>query len=370
MKLLYFSRGYTTHDRRYLQGFVESGYSVSYLRLLGERLDSRNVPDGVNCIEWVGDRLSLVTPLDYLRRYFALRRIIGGLCPQVILAGPIQTSAFLVALTGYSPLVSMSWGSDILVDANVNGLSRKITRYTLARSKGVLGDCKAVRDGIQAFATLPDDRIVTFPWGVDLERFRPHPSRLSLCKDLGWTGRPVLISTRTWEPLYAVDVLVRAFATVQKTHPETRLILLGDGSQGPQIHSLISRLNLTDFVHVPGRVDYALLPEYLCLADIYVSAALSDGTSISLIEAMACGLPVIVTDGFGNNEWVTPRENGWLVPGHDAMALAAVINEALADPLRLEQMKHANLTVACNRADWRKNFPQLLTLFGRLTGES
>jgi glycosyltransferase involved in cell wall biosynthesis len=207
-----------------------------------------------------------------------------------------------------------------------------------------------------------DDRIVTFPWGIDLRHFTPRPSALSLRRDLGWTDNPIVISTRTWEPTYAIDVLVRAFGLVRKRHPEARLLLLGDGSQGPMIHSLISELNLTDIVYAPGRITYELLPDYFCLADIYVSSALSDGTSVSMLEAMACGLPVVVTNAYGNLEWVKPGENGWLVAPGDAVVLADALNEALADPLRVTNIKRANIELTRIRADWNKNFLQLLEL--------
>lgn len=362
LNLLYFSRGYTTHDRRFLQSFVEAGYQVSYLRLLDERLDARALPQDVTLISWVGDSRPLKTPFDYFVRYIALRQILLNVCPQVVLAGPVQTSAFLVALAGYKPLVTMSWGSDLLVEANRNLWTRAVTRYTLYRSQGALGDCQAVRDKIHNFSPLLDDRIVTFPWGVDLRHFASHPSALSLRHDLGWIDNPIVISTRTWEPIYAIDVLVRAFALVHKHHPAARLLLLGDGSQGPIIQDLISDLDLTDIIYAPGRIPYELLPDYFCLANIYVSSALSDGTSVSLLEAMACGLPVVVTNGYGNLEWVESGKNGWLVRPGDTIALADALNEAMADQSRLAKMKQINIELARSRADWNNNFPQLLKL--------
>lgn len=368
LNLLYFSSGYTTHDRRYLQSFVDAGYRVSYLRLLGERLDNRPLPEGVCPIAWLGDDRPLDTLVDYFVRYAALRRIVAELHPQVVLAGPVQTSAFLVALTAYSPLVTMSWGSDLLVDASRSVVMRHITRFTLHRSAGVLGDCQAVRDKIHSFAPLADNLIVTFPWGIDLERFVPGSSALSLRQNLGWIDKTVLISTRTWEPIYAIDVLVRAFAWVHERHPKARLLLLGEGSQAPIIRRLISQLNLTDCIHAPGWISYELVPEYFRMADVYVSSALSDGTSISLLEAMACGLPVVVTNNHGNLEWVKPGENGWLVVPGDYVSLADALDKALTDPSRLAKMKQANSASARAKADWNRNFPRLLQLLQEVAG--
>ena len=370
LKVLYFSRGYTTHDRRYLQSLVDVGYQISYLRLLNEQLDSRPLPERVHPIPWVGETRSFDTPFGYLSRYISLQRILSDIRPQIVIAGPVQSSAFLVALTGYKPLVTMSWGSDVLIEANRSVWMRKITHYTLKRSAAVISDCRAVREKICGFIPFKEDRIVTFPWGIDLDSFVPRVSRLSLRQELGWTHNPILISTRTWEPLYAIDVLVSAYAIVHQRQPKARLILLGDGSQGPVIRALISQLNLNDYIYAPGRVSYELLPDYFCLADVYVSSALSDGTSISLLEAMACGLPVVVTNSDGNREWVKPGQNGWLVKPGDYAELANALDEALADPFRRAEMKAANTSLAQNKADWKKNFPQLLQLLQRATGSS
>ncbi len=223
LNLLYFSRGYTTHDRRFLQSFVDAGYKVSFLRLLNEQLDVRVLPEGVASIDWVGNTRPLKTPLDYLVRYVALRQILSEISPQVVLAGPVQSCALLVALAGYKPLVTMSWGSDLLVDANRSLWMRAATRYALHSSAGAFGDCQSVRDEIHAFSPLLNDRIVIFPWGIDLRHFSPNRSALSLRSDIGWTDNPIVISTRTWEPIYAIDVLVRAFALVHRSHPEARL---------------------------------------------------------------------------------------------------------------------------------------------------
>jgi glycosyltransferase involved in cell wall biosynthesis len=130
---------------------------------------------------------------------------------------------------------------------------------------------------------------------------------------------------------------------------------------------LIHQLGLANFIHTPGRVNNDLLPQYLRLANLYVSAALSDGTSVSLLEAMACALPVIVTKGYGNLEWVTPQQNGWLAEPGSPEILAKTLDEALSNPARLGVLGSANRSAVLDRADWKRNFPKLLTLLEKLS---
>ena len=283
-----------------------------------------------------------------------------------MIAGPVQSGAYVAALAGAKPLVTVSWGTDLLVDADATDELRAVTRYALDNSAAVFGDCLAVREAVHRHSSIPDDRIVTFPWGIDLERFSPGPSSLTLRGDLGWNENEVFISTRSWEPLYAVDVLVRAFAQVREHRPSARLILLGDGSMEGEIRRMIDDFGLADLVHAPGRASYDLIPEYFRSADAYVSAAVSDGTSISLLEAMACGLPVVVSNSFGNLEWVRDGVNGALAAPGDVESLSAAMLSVVADPHEVARIREANIATARRRANWDANFPDLVTLVERL----
>lgn len=363
LNLLYISNGYTTHDRHFLQLFRGAGWDVSHLRLLGGQLDHRAVPEGVQSIPWIGDRLALRSPFDYGRRWKSLGKILDKVKPDVVLAGPVPTSAFLVALTDFRPFVAMCWGSDLLVDARKSRGARQAARYALKRAAGAFGDCNAVAEAIRSLAPIPDDRLLTFPWGIDLKRFGPGPSRLDMRAQLGWERNPIFLCTRTWEPVYAIDVLVRAFGAVYQQHSKARLMLLGDGSEAAKIQGLIDELGLRSVVHAPGRVSYELLPDYFRIADVYVSSTLSDGTSISLLEAMACGLPVVVTEAYGNLEWVTPGRNGFLAKPGDADSLVVALNSLLdMSPEQRAEIGRANTATAQARANWDANSPRLIDL--------
>jgi L-malate glycosyltransferase len=123
-------------------------------------------------------------------------------------------------------------------------------------------------------------------------------------------------------------------------------------------------------VHFPGQVSQADLPRYYRSTDLYLSASHSDGTSISLLEALACGRPALISDIPGNREWITPEVEGWLFPDGDAVALSEAIEQAASDRLRLVQMGEAARRLAEQRADWDKNFPQLFRAYGLALSKS
>jgi L-malate glycosyltransferase len=371
LRLLYFSRGHTIHDRRFLTSFVEAGFETAHLRLLDEQLDRSPVPAGVELLGWTGETRPLRGALDLLRRRSALRELLERWRPDVVLAGPIPECAFLVAAVGFRPLVAMSWGSDILTDTALHGWNGPFARYALRHASAAFGDCDAVRQRLLSLGFARDDRILTFPWGIDLETFYPAPSSISLRKDLGWDDDdPVIVSTRTWEAVYAIDVLMRAFGKVHQAYPEAKLLLIGDGSRRAEIKGLVSALGLEESVHMPGRVDHTLLPDYLRLADLYVSSALSDGTSVSLLEAMGCGLPVVVSAAFGNLEWIDPGRNGWLAAPGDDESFATAMRTALDARPRFPEIAATNLAVVRARADWKANSPALPVLLKQVSDDA
>lgn len=355
MRILYFSRTYTPHDHRFLQAMSENGDTVYVLHLENrpQPLEDRPLPRGVERVHWLADRV----PFGYGRLpafILNLREVLKQINPEVVLAGPLQTCAFLVAASGFRRLVSMSWGYDLLIDAKRNRWMAEVSRFTLKRSAALLGDCNITRQLAITYGMNPE-RIVTFPWGVDLRHFSPD-------KRVAEKGDAfVFLSTRSWEPIYGVDLIARAFGELAPRYLNAHLILLGNGSQASLLRKILSQADVLDQVSMPGQIGFKELPRYYHLADIYVSASHSDGTSISMLEAMACGRPVIVSDIPGNREWITPGEQGWLFPDGDWRALTGVMERAILNFPKLERMGQAARQLVEKRADWLTNFPKLYT---------
>ena len=383
MRILYFSRNYTSHDYRFLSALANTEHEVYYLRLeRGEYpLENRSLPQEVKCIYWnYGSAHAKFVDGPRILKEF--KAVIRRIRPDLIQAGPLQRSAFLVALSGFHPLVSMSWGYDLLLDANRNALWRWATRYTLKHSEAMVGDCDTIRQ-LAISHGMPSDRIVTFPWGIDIEHFLPraqtiqpseensHPLYMQ-AQDYKFT----ILSTRSWEPIYGVEIIANAFIQAARQHPELHLIMLGDGSQASSIQNILSQdcnspstmqglklQGLDNKTYFPGQVKYYELPQVYHSADLYISAAHSDGTSISLLEAMACGLPVLVSDIPGNREWVTPGENGWLFPDGDSNALSHAILHAIEQRHQLPEMGRRGRQLVEKRANWKINFLKLLQAY-------
>lgn len=359
MRVLYFSRSYTPHDFRFLNSLAESGHHVFYLQLeeTMQTMESRSLPSLIEPVHWQGKpaNFSYWKLFGYVRQF---KEIISRIRPEIIHAGPIQLCAFIAAAAGVKPLLSMSWGSDILVESQRNIILKWITRFTLSRSTILLVDNQAVKQKALAFG-YPSQKIVCFPWGLNLEQFAISKSD-KMRKQLNWQDNFILVSLRSWEPIYGVDIVVQAFCLAVKEAPLLRLILLGNGSQKEQIERILQDNQCQDSVFRPGQISYTELPEYYQAADVYISASHSDGSSVSLMEALASGLPAVISDIPGNKEWISEGENGFYFPDGDVLALKNTILKIYKNQNILPQMQLNARQVAQEKANWRTNFNKLL----------
>ena len=166
------------------------------------------------------------------------------------------------------------------------------------------------------------------------------------------------------ESIYGVDVVVKAFTKAVLENDNLRLLLLGGGTLAPLVQGLINQYQIADRVYFGvGRCARLICLHSIVQADLYISASHSDGSSVSLMEALACGVPVLISDIAGNREWITQGKEGWLFKDGDERALTMSILKAYNEKsLRRSQGKAAR-TLAEERADWKKNFAVLLKAY-------
>jgi glycosyltransferase involved in cell wall biosynthesis len=372
MRILYCSRQYTTHDLRFLKRLAASPYEIHFLRLEsgGTPLETRSLPPEVHVVEWNSDVRTPAGPDRWWRLLPHFEDAVQRVRPDLIHAGPVQSLGLLSAVIGFRPLLVASWGYDLLIDANRDAYWRWMTRYALERSDMLLCDSTTVRRAAQSITAYPDERIVQFPWGIDLDVFRPGDRRRAIRMRLGWEGQHVVLSTRTWEELYGIDVLLEAFFQAHKADQNLRLMLLATGSARDTVANFVARHQLEGVVHCPGQTPHPELVGYYEAADVYISCAHSDGSSISLLEALAMGLPVVVTDIPSNREWVVHGVNGWLgTDGDPASFASALLNAVHVGGAAKEQMGRRNRALAEDRANWSQNVEKLLAGYARLLGK-
>jgi glycosyltransferase involved in cell wall biosynthesis len=179
--------------------------------------------------------------------------------------------------------------------------------------------------------------IAVLPNGVDLEPFRQAGPPVSPQAVGLQPGGVTLVNVGRLGPEKNLTFLVRAFAGVASAFPEARLVLIGDGPERDNLEDQVSRSGLTGRVGFAGLVDYADLPRYLAMADAFVTASVTEVHPLSVIEAMASGLPVLGIASPGIEDTVEDGQTGYL-SSEDLPAFTAKMARLVAEPARRADM--------------------------------
>jgi len=366
VRILYFSDNCSNHNRRFLEKLISFGHDVCFLNAAQDDLAAENwLPRGVRRVQPKPSIRRDADPTQFAKFLSEFRSLLNEFRPDLVHAGPVQTCGYVAALSGFHPLVLMSWGSDILVHADQNEEWRLATEIALRAADGFFCDCETVREAAQRYVKIPNTQIVQFPWGIKRGSFSPLGPMYP--RESANPDSFTFISTRSWERLYDIAVLLNAFHLAYKRNNRMRLLLLGNGSEAGRVRNFIADHELKQVVATPGKIVSTEMPLWFRTADAYVSCARSDGTSVSLLEAMAMGLPAVVTDIPSNREWIAESENGFLAATSSSEEFAEkLVRAATLPPRDLEAISQRNQAIVAERADWDKNFPSLLCLYEHL----
>jgi glycosyltransferase involved in cell wall biosynthesis len=175
-----------------------------------------------------------------------------------------------------------------------------------------------------------------------------------------------VLSNRKLEAIYNIDTIISAWPEVIRSHPSAKLTIAGDGSLLSSSKNAVERSDSSRTVEFVGEVAHGDMPELLRRHDVFLSVASSDTTSVSLLEAMACGLFPIASDIPANREWIQNGSNGFLVPPRDPQALSRAIGDAWKNVDIRSSARKENARLIEARADWFKNMTIIKTHFDRL----
>jgi glycosyltransferase involved in cell wall biosynthesis len=292
----------------------------------------------------------LRTKLQYLTALPRLRRLLKQIRPDVVHAFYVTSYGLLGSLAAPERLVLNAMGSDVLIGPSETPWRRWLVRRALARSRVVLSVAPHLTEALVRLGA-PPAKVRTFPRGVDTQLFQPG--------DLPVAERePIVICIRKLEPLYNHGVLLEAAPKVLAADPRVRFVLCGDGVLRSDLMARTEDLGVAKAFSFLGDQPHDALPGLLANAAVYFSGAVSDGTSVSLLEAMAAGAYPIVADIPANRAWV-PADGGALFPAHDPAALADAILSALGDPGRRAAAAEMNRKTVIERASWSEGMRRL-----------
>jgi phosphatidylinositol alpha-1,6-mannosyltransferase len=209
--------------------------------------------------------------------------------------------------------------------------------------------------------------IQTVPLGTTPSHFRPGVDASHVRAKYGLNGGPWLLTVARLEWHKGIDTVMHAMAAIRAAHPAVRYAIAGVGNRQPQLERLKQELGLDDAVRFLGSVPDAELPALYNAADLYVGISrrhdlLAEGFGISLVEASACGLAVVGGRSGGVPDAVREGETGILVDPDDPHAVAASVNDLLANPERRKQLGAAGRKAVESYYNWDRVVRELMQI--------
>jgi len=238
-------------------------------------------------------------------------------------------------------------------------------RYTadLRRADALVADGWAA-DHLPARLGKPVDRIVK---GVDASIFRPDgPNRRAA---LGLAHKQVVLAVSRLVPLKNLAMLIDAIAIVKTTHPAVHLVVVGEGPEREALGRRAAERGIGDAVTWIGYAPQADTPFYYRSADVFALSSDFDNSPNVVLEAMACGLPVVSTDVGGVAAFVDGDRGGALVPKGDSTRCAEALRSMFDAPQRARQLGEFNRHRAVTAFSWRASARQLLDVYERVVAE-
>lgn len=241
---------------------------------------------------------------------------------------PDGVAAALLARHFKKPFTITARGTDLNLIPQF-ALPRRMMQWAASKAAASIGVCSALVDVLRGWNT-PPERLHVMRNGVDLVRFRPVPQE-SVRSELGLTGSPVLISVGYLIERKGHHIAIEGLAKLLPSHPQARLIVIGDGEERTKLQHLCQSLGVQHHVTFTGALPNVDLYKWYSAADIMILASSREGWANVLLESMACGTPVVAARIWGTPEVVANDVAGRLVDDRDGTAFSKAIAGLLAD---------------------------------------
>jgi glycosyltransferase involved in cell wall biosynthesis len=330
--------------------FVERGHRVSLLPVRDDGPFRKQVPAGVDIISVGGRLLSRTLPrwnrsAAVLVATFALMRRLRDLHPDAVLStsDPANVAVLAARRLGRLPVASIAvvnidhTTSLARKPAALRKLYRCVLRSTYRSADAVVGISAGTSRSTAAMAGLPAERVITILNPVDAEAIDEKARAPGRHRWLEDRRVPVVLAVGKLKPQKDYPTLIRAFARARSQRP-LRLLVLGEGELRATLETLVCDLGESDHVVFEGFVDNPFC--YMARASVLVLSSAWEGLSNVLLEALACGCPVISTDcPSGPREILENGSYGELVPVGDEAALARAILDVIDRPRQSERLR-------------------------------
>ena len=365
LRLAFLSIGRHIHTERWIRWFAEAGHECHLLTVQPGPVPGVTVHD-ITAPIWP-TRMTGPKPLAYALSLAKVKRLLARLQPDLLNTHFLTGYGYWGAFSGFHPNVLTVWGDDVYVTPFESRLKNWLARRALASCDALTGDstdillraCELGADRESAFRIL---------WGVNFERFRPAAA-MAYRRQLGFEDEHVVFfSPRSYtQPYYNIDTVIAAAARVKAVEPRARFFFAGYEGDPAPFQRKAEAAGIADVMAFGGRITHEDFATALNASDVFISVPSVDATAVSLLEAQACGLAIIVSSLPSSLEWVRDGRSGLVVEPRDEEGLAAAMLRFAGDEALRRGCGERALATARQHAGFTTNMEHVDAIYRHLS---
>ncbi|HEU4719050.1 MAG TPA: glycosyltransferase [Bacteroidia bacterium] len=364
-KILLLADADSAHTRRWALALAERGFGIGIFSL---RKSVAGWAKGISNIRIYDEHAlsddtfhsNVWSKLAYFRMTPKVKNAIAGFKPDVVHAHYATSYGLLGRKSGFHPLVISAWGSDVMDFPSKGRLMKNMLRKNFAAADALLATSPTI---VKYMNAITGKKIIITPFGVDTSVFRPLEKERKR-ED----GKIVIGLVKSLEPVYNVSVVIDTFGALLRNNPGRKigLLIVGDGTQRKMLEEKVREMHIGEQVTFAGKVDHREVPLWHNRIDIFVNISAYESFGVSVLEAMACEVPVIVSDTGGLSDIVDEGVQGFRVPVNDIAATTLAMEKLVTDAdLRMRMGKAGRLKVS-EKYEWENNVGEMIDVYNSL----
>jgi glycosyltransferase involved in cell wall biosynthesis len=250
-----------------------------------------------------------------------IKSIVKKFNPDMVIAERTTSYGYLAAISGLKPMAIAQQGITDLWPHNSSLyiFKKRLQNYAFKKADLIHAWGNSMVEHMKE-SNVDMDKVMILPKGINLDFFEFNDASDGTLINA--------VVTRSLEPEYKHDLILKAFSIVKQKNIPFKLTIIGDGTELKKLKWLAKELKIDNEVNFVGRINNNDIPKYLQQANFYISTPTTEGVSASLFEAMASGCLPIVSDLPGNRSWIQQKENGILVTIENEFNLAEEVQWA------------------------------------------
>ena len=351
MKILLIGAATSNHTKRWVNSLSRKGHEVLLL-CRGDQVDDHGEIDRAVKIHY----LKFGGGIGYYLNVIEARKVYKAFKPEVVNAHYATGYGTMARLAALRPLVISCWGSDVYEYPYLGKRNRNMLKKNLVYADAIASTSYAMAEQAKWACGDNNKKVTVTPFGVDVKKFAP--------KEKEKHDRPVIGIVKYLEPIYDIPLLIKAFSIVYKNEEIKPILeIYGDGSLKKELIALTQELAVKDDVHFNGTIPNTQVPDVLNSFDVFVNCSKAESFGVAVVEAMACKIPVIVTDTEGFKEVVVDGKTGIVLKDRKPETMADALTLLLHDKELSSEMGENGRKRVLDIYDWDKNVTLMENLY-------